>query len=75
MFDVLPDRVPWYVVGPGLGLLIVGLFAIAKASKRPMIIQFVMIKPTKTESFSAISGRYAFNTSFTIITNAATTTN
>jgi uncharacterized membrane protein YedE/YeeE len=26
MFDVLPDRVPWYVVGPGLGLLIVGLF-------------------------------------------------
>jgi len=29
MFDVLPDRVPWYVVGPGLGLLIVGLFAIA----------------------------------------------
>lgn len=29
MFDVLPDRVPWYVVGPGLGLLIVGLFVIA----------------------------------------------
>jgi uncharacterized protein len=29
MFDVLSDRVPWYVVGPGLGLLIVGLFVIA----------------------------------------------
>lgn len=28
MFDVLPDRVPWYVVGPGLGILIVGLFAL-----------------------------------------------
>ena len=29
MFDVLPDRVPWYIVGPGLGLLIVGLFVLA----------------------------------------------
>lgn len=29
MLDVLPDRVPWYVVGPGLGLLIVGLFLVA----------------------------------------------
>ena len=29
MFDLLPDRVPWYVVGPALGLLIVGLFALA----------------------------------------------
>jgi hypothetical protein len=29
VFDVLPDRVPWYVVGPGLGLLIVGLFVLA----------------------------------------------
>ncbi len=29
MFDVLPDRVPWYVAGPGLGLLIVGLFVLA----------------------------------------------
>ncbi len=29
MFDVLPERVPWYVVGPGLGLLIVGLFVLA----------------------------------------------
>lgn len=29
MLDVLPDRVPWYVVGPGLGLLIVALFALA----------------------------------------------
>lgn len=29
MFDLLPDRVPWYVVGPGLGLLIIGLFLLA----------------------------------------------
>lgn len=29
VFDILPDRVPWYVVGPGLGLLIVGLFVLA----------------------------------------------
>jgi len=29
MFDLLPYRIPWYVVGPGLGLLIVALFAIA----------------------------------------------
>ncbi|MGI9621740.1 MAG: YeeE/YedE family protein [Acidimicrobiales bacterium] len=29
MFDVLPDRVPWYIVGPGLGFLIVALFVIA----------------------------------------------
>lgn len=29
MFDVLPERLPWYVVGPGLGLLIVGLFVLA----------------------------------------------
>ena len=29
MFDLLPDRVPWYVVGPGLGVLIVGLFMLA----------------------------------------------
>lgn len=29
MFDVLPDRLPWYVGGPILGLLIVGLFVIA----------------------------------------------
>lgn len=29
MFDVLPDRVPWYIVGPGLGLVVVGMFAIA----------------------------------------------
>lgn len=28
MFDLLPDRVPWYVVGPGLGVLIVGLFVL-----------------------------------------------
>ncbi len=29
MYDLLPDRVPWYVVGPGLGVLIVGLFLVA----------------------------------------------
>ena len=29
MFDLLPDRVPWYVVGPALGVLIVGLFVLA----------------------------------------------
>lgn len=29
MFDVLPDLIPWYIVGPGLGLLIVGLFMLA----------------------------------------------
>jgi len=29
MIDLLPDRVPWYIVGPGLGLLIVGLFMLA----------------------------------------------
>ncbi|NIR36704.1 MAG: hypothetical protein GWN79_08625, partial [Actinobacteria bacterium] len=29
MFDLLPDRVPWYVVGPGLGLLIILLYSVA----------------------------------------------
>ena len=29
MFDVLPDRLAWYVGGPLLGLLIVGLFVLA----------------------------------------------
>lgn len=29
MYDLLPDRVPWYVVGPGLGLLIILLFSVA----------------------------------------------
>jgi uncharacterized membrane protein YedE/YeeE len=29
MFDLLPDRLPWYVGGPILGLLIVGLFVLA----------------------------------------------
>ncbi len=29
MFDLLPDQVPWFIVGPGLGLLIVGLFMLA----------------------------------------------
>jgi len=28
MLDLLPDRLPWYIVGPGLGLLIVALFAL-----------------------------------------------
>src|SRR5690554_2703563 len=52
-----------------------GLFAIAKASKRPIIIQFVMINPTKTDSFSETSGTKAWSASFTIITNEATITN
>ncbi len=29
MFDLLPDRLPWFVGGPVLGLLIVGLFVLA----------------------------------------------
>ena len=29
MFDILPERLAWYYVGPGLGLLIVGLFMLA----------------------------------------------
>jgi uncharacterized membrane protein YedE/YeeE len=29
MFDVLPAQLPWWVVGPGLGVLVVGLFAVA----------------------------------------------
>lgn len=29
MFDLLPDRLPWYIGGPTLGLLIVGLFVLA----------------------------------------------
>ena len=27
--DILPDRLPWYVTGPALGVLVVGLFLIA----------------------------------------------
>jgi len=27
--DVLPDRIAWYVAGPALGLLVVGLFLVA----------------------------------------------
>lgn len=29
MPDLLPDRIPWFVAGPTLGLLIVGMFALA----------------------------------------------
>lgn len=29
MFDVLPDRLPWFIGGPVLGLLIVAMFALA----------------------------------------------
>ena len=29
MPDLMPDRIPWYVAGPMLGLLVVGLYAIA----------------------------------------------
>ncbi len=27
--DLLPDRLPWYIAGPSLGLLVVGLFVVA----------------------------------------------
>lgn len=27
--DLLPDRLPWYITGPALGLLVVGLFVVA----------------------------------------------
>ena len=27
--DILPDRLPWYITGPALGVLVVGLFLIA----------------------------------------------
>lgn len=27
--DLLPDRLPWYITGPALGLLVVGLFMVA----------------------------------------------
>ncbi len=27
--DLLPDRLPWFIAGPALGLLVVGLFLIA----------------------------------------------
>jgi uncharacterized membrane protein YedE/YeeE len=27
--DLLPDRLPWYITGPALGLLVVGLFLVA----------------------------------------------
>lgn len=29
MFDVFPDQLPWFLAGPALGLLIVGLFVLA----------------------------------------------
>lgn len=29
MIDLVPDRLPWFVAGPALGLLVVGLYAIA----------------------------------------------
>lgn len=29
MFDILPDRLPWWLAGPVLGLLIVALFVLA----------------------------------------------
>ena len=29
MFEVLPDRLPWWIAGPSLGVLIVVLFVIA----------------------------------------------
>ena len=50
-------------------------FAMANASRRPIRIQFVMIRPTYTESCTLTSYANAFSTSLTIVTNAATTTN
>lgn len=29
MIDLLPDRLPWFIAGPALGLLVVGLYAVA----------------------------------------------
>ncbi|MBI3965023.1 MAG: hypothetical protein HY329_05245, partial [Chloroflexi bacterium] len=29
MLDLLPERIPWFVSGPLLGLLVVGLYAVA----------------------------------------------
>jgi hypothetical protein len=29
MVDLFPDRIPWFVAGPVLGLLVVGLYAVA----------------------------------------------
>lgn len=29
MRDFLPEELPWFLVGPGLGLLVVGLYALA----------------------------------------------
>ncbi len=29
IMDLLPDRLPWYITGPALGLLVVGLFVVA----------------------------------------------
>lgn len=29
MRDLLPEQLPWFVVGPGLGLLVVRLYALA----------------------------------------------
>ncbi|CAA9573793.1 MAG: hypothetical protein AVDCRST_MAG19-3095 [uncultured Thermomicrobiales bacterium] len=29
MVDLLPERLPWFVAGPALGLLVVGLYAVA----------------------------------------------
>jgi uncharacterized membrane protein YedE/YeeE len=51
MPQVLPDRVPWYIVGPLLGLLVVGLYAIAN---RPLgasgafvqTVTFFRLRPT-----------------------------
>src|SRR5690606_33045901 len=52
-----------------------GPLARANASKRPMMIQLVIINPTKTDKVLLSSYENAFNTWSTIITKAATTTN
>ena len=34
--DLLPDRIPWFVAGPLLGLLVVGLYAVANKPIRSL---------------------------------------
>src|SRR5690554_1605749 len=47
----------------------------AKASRRPMTMQLVMIKPIKTDNCLYISKENAINTSLTKVTKLATTAN
>ncbi len=31
MFEVIPDQLPWWIAGPGIGLCVVALYALANA--------------------------------------------